>query len=72
MCCSPWGLKESDKTERLKNNNTGLILLVILYIAANTMQGKGLTFKVRTRAESGPNFQSLRTQEVTFLCPVSI
>ena len=30
VCCSPWGLKESDKTERLKNNTTGLILLVIL------------------------------------------
>ena len=21
-CCSPWGLKESDRTERLKNNNS--------------------------------------------------
>ena len=24
VCCSPWGLKESDKTERL-NNDTGNI-----------------------------------------------
>ena len=22
VCCSPWGRKESDMTERLKNNNT--------------------------------------------------
>ena len=21
MCCSPWGHKESDRTEKLKNNN---------------------------------------------------
>ena len=23
MCCSPWGLKESDKTGLLKNDNKG-------------------------------------------------
>ena len=25
VCCSPWGCKESDMTERLNNNNTSMI-----------------------------------------------
>ena len=28
--CSPWGSKESDMTERLKNNNTCFYLLLVL------------------------------------------
>ena len=30
VCCSPWGLKESDMTEQLNNNDLRLLYSVIL------------------------------------------
>ena len=30
-CCSPWGHKESDMSERLNNNNTLLFTIIFLY-----------------------------------------
>ena len=29
-CCSPWGCKESDRTERLYNNNNHLTYTIII------------------------------------------
>ena len=34
-CCSPWGLKESDTTEKLKNNNLGLCVFVCICLFLN-------------------------------------
>ena len=30
VCCRPWGLKESDRTERLTNNNQKELLVCLL------------------------------------------
>ena len=35
-CCSPWGRKEWDMTEQLKNNNQWL-LIGMVYIAVNSI-----------------------------------
>ena len=32
VCCSPWGLKESDTTERLSNSNKQITHTVPVYI----------------------------------------
>ena len=32
VCCSPWGHKESDTTERLSTSSTGLIVSILLWI----------------------------------------
>ena len=35
MCCSPWGRKESDTTEWLRNNNNNLSFLTISHTLEN-------------------------------------
>ena len=43
-CCSPWGRKESDTTERLNNNNKGLTRLRDgrrVKVSAEPGQGRG-------------------------------
>jgi len=36
-CCSPWGRKESDTTEQLKNNNNYWLLIGMVYIPINSI-----------------------------------
>ena len=39
-CCSPWGCKESDRTERLNNNNNKKEALNILRVAVCSIPSK--------------------------------
>ena len=47
MCCSPWGHKESDTTERLNNNNLSLIkhLLMLHPLLWPSYQGNSISSK---------------------------
>ena len=39
MCCSPWGRKESDTTEQLKNNNNSRSLGTQLFPQQDVING---------------------------------
>ena len=38
VCCSPWGCKESDTTEQLKNNNSGHSVSYVHAISFNSLK----------------------------------
>jgi hypothetical protein len=46
VCCSPWGHRESDTTERLNNNNlnarTGLTPSFLVFLCLDDVRGSGL------------------------------
>ena len=44
VCCSPWGCKELDTTERLNNSNN----LYFLYLTAQTQRLQCIVNRVRT------------------------
>ena len=48
VCCSPWGHKESDMTERLNNTFMHRLLIFTLLILKKKGRGQGTTFERRT------------------------
>ena len=52
-CCSPWGCKESDTTERLSNNSRILTFIFVYSIPNYIVFGEGLTPKSGTLREWG-------------------
>ena len=59
MCCSPWGQKESDMTERL-NNNKCVFVCVYLYVCVcvsihMTFSGLSTSLKSKLNEDKGHN-----------------
>ena len=42
VCCNPWGLKESDMTKQLNNNNKRGLVCYILYLVIEFRTGKNV------------------------------